>query len=262
MPKHRMQTAMIIVGVAGILAAAVWAQSPVPSSPAQQKTAIKKKARKSAPAKVDSVPAAVTLPPQDSGMPGKDLKTPALFSFRVVTEPESASVLLDDSAKGFSPCTLSFVAPGNHVLTIRKSGYYLKKAEIAVDSASPPELSFVLLKPAFLRVTSNPPGAALLIDGTKEGATPYESDKVKPGEHSLKVEIKQYAAAERFLTVKNGGRDTVNFALEHTKAYNDSVETAQRAAEKLQKDRFTFTVVSAIFCLCALLLVVIEANNQ
>ena len=262
MPKNSMKTAMIIVGAAGILAAAVWAQSPSPASPARQKVAVKKTARKSISVKTDSVPAVLPALPQDSGIPGKDTVTPVLFSFRVVTEPESASVLLDDSAKGFSPCTLSRVAPGSHVLTIRKSGCYLKKAEITVDSASPPELSFVLLKPAFLRVTSNPPGAALSIDGTKEGTTPYENDKVKPGGHSVRVELKQYAAAERSLTLNNGGRDTVHFALEHTRAYNDSVETARRASEKLQKDRFTFSIVSAIFCLCALLLVVIEANNQ
>jgi len=262
MPKNSLKMAMIIVGVAGILAAAVWAQSPAPSSPARQKAVVKKIARKSSPVQTDSIPAVIPALPQDSGISGKDSMRPTLFSFRVVTEPESASVLLDDSAKGLSPCSISGVTPGGHVLTIRKSGCYLKKAEITVDSASPPELSFVLLKPAFLRVTSNPPGAAVSIDGKKEGTAPYENDKVKPGDHSLKVELKQHAAAERSLTVKNGGRDTVHFTLEHTQVYKDSVETARRAAEKLQKDRFTFTIVSAIFCLCALLLVVIEANNQ
>jgi hypothetical protein len=243
MQKQVVRKAMAVIGVAGILAIVATTLSPAPLYAETQKTAVKKSA-------------------QDSSKADAAFKTAQLFSLKIVTEPESVSVLLDDTVKGFSPCTLSGVMPGGHVVTLKKSGYYLKKAEISVDSATPPELSFVLLKPAFLRVTSDPAGAKLFIDEKNEGTTPYENDKVKPGDHSIKVELKQFASAERSIAVKSGGRDTVYFSLEHTQVYRDSVETVLRTAEKLRKDRFTFTVVSAIFCLAAILLITIEANSN
>jgi hypothetical protein len=248
---------VLITGIACIAAAAAGAGSVESSPVMQQKAALKKKNVQKKP---DSAVSLVRL--QDSLKAAADSLARKLFSFRVVTDPESASVFLDDSLKGVSPCSLSTVAPGNHILTLKKAGHYLKKAEITVDSASPPIVSFVLLKPAFLSVICDPAGAVLSIDGKNEGITPYENDKVKPGDHTLKVELKQYATAEKAVSIKNGGRDTVRFTLEHTAAYMDSVQAARQTMEKLHKDRFVFTVVSAIFCFCAILLVVVEANNQ
>jgi hypothetical protein len=258
MPKQSVRVAVVIAAVAGMLAVAGGAQS---TADAPRKTTLKKSIRKSPVVRTDFVPAAAPLAP-DSLKADTSSPAPARFSFRVVAEPESVQVLLDDSLKGFAPCSLSGVAPGGHVLTLKKRGYYLKKAEIVVDSASPQELSFVLLKPSFLRVTSDPAGAVLFIDGKKEGVTPYENDKVKPGDHMLKVEIRDHTPGERAMAVKSGGCDTVHFALVHTRAYTDSVETALRAAEKLRKDRFIFTAVSALFSLCGIVLIIIEANSN
>jgi hypothetical protein len=258
MPKQSVRAVVVIAAVAGMLAVDGGFQD---AAGAPQKTALKKGVRKSPVVRTDSMPAAA-LPAPDSLKADMSSPAPALFSFVVAAEPESVQVLLDDSLKGFAPCSLSGVTPGGHVLTLKKRGCYLKKAEIVVDSASPRELSFVLLKPSFLRVTSSPAGAALSIDGKKEGVTPYENDKVKPGDYSLRVERRDYTPLERSLTVTSGGCDTVHFALEHSKAYTDSVETARRNAEKLRKDRFVFTAVSALFSLCGILLIIIEANSQ
>jgi hypothetical protein len=261
MTKQSVRAAVVVAAIAGILAVDGTAQNALPSSDAQQKTALKKNVRKKPAVRTDSVPA-TALRASDSLKADTLPPAPALFSFRVTVEPESVQVLLDDSLKGFAPCSLSGVAPGGHVLTLKKRGYYLKKAEIAVDSASPQELSFVLLKPSFLRVTSDPADAVLFIDGKKEGVTPFENDKVKPGDHLLRVESRDRLPGERTLVVKSGGSDTVHFALDYTKAYYDSVEKARRDAEKLHKDRFIFTAVSAFFCLCGIMLIIIEANSQ
>lgn len=187
---------------------------------------------------------------------------PKLYAFKIVTDPDSVAVLLDDSLKGASPCTLSGVVPGPHLLTLKKKGYYLKKAEITADSATPQEFTFSLLKPAFLSVISAPAGAAVSIDGQSAGTTPYANDKVKPGDHVIKLERKQYSSVEKTLSIKSGGADTLHVQLEHTVAYNDSIAAAQQATAKLHKDRNTFAVVSGIFCLCAIALIIFEAGNQ
>lgn len=255
---------LLMAGIVGITAGALRAGSAVAPGAVQQKAAIKKSIQKPKASKADSASEARS---RDSSITAADsLRRDSLmhktFTFKVVTEPESVAVLLDDSIKGMSPCSLSGVTPGNHVLTLKKIGYYLKKAEISVDSASSPELSFVLLKPAFLSVISDPAGAAVSLDGKNEGITPCGIEKVKPGDHSVRVELRQYTVMEQTVSLKNGGCDTVRLTLEHTAAYRDSVSAALQAAEKLHKERFTFSIVSAVFCLCAILLVVVEANSQ
>ncbi|MBN2188505.1 MAG: PEGA domain-containing protein [Chitinispirillaceae bacterium] len=261
MLRQSVRAVAVIAAVACMLTVDGAAQNAAPLTGVQKKTALKKSARKSPVVRTDSVPAAA-LPAPDSLKADTSSPASALFSFVVAAEPESVQVLLDDSLRGFAPCSLSGVAPGGHVLTLKKRGYYLKKAEIVVDSALPRDLSFVLLKPALLRVTSDPAGARLYLDGKEEGATPYENDKVRPGDHMLRVEMRNRTPGERTLTVKSGGSDTVHFTLDYTSAYRDSVETANRAAEKLRKDRFVFTAVSALFCLCGIVLIIIEANSN
>jgi hypothetical protein len=263
MPVQQVKKAVVMAGIAGIMIVAAVVSGAAPSAGEQVKGDVSKKAvRKGFPIQQDSVAAVVPVLEPDPSKSDTASTAPLLYSFVIVTEPDSVSVLLDDSLRGFSPCTLSGVSSGGHMVILKKNGYYLKRAEIAVDSATPPELSFVLLKPAFLRVTTDPAGARLFLDGKEEGSTPYESDRVKPGDHAVRVELRQYATAEQPVAVKNGGRDTVHFSLEHSKAYRDSVETARLAGEKLKKDRFTFSVVSAIFCMAAILLIIIEANND
>jgi hypothetical protein len=265
MRKNWMKTAVLLTAMVGMVVCTAAAQgSSTPKGALQQKETAKKPVPKKKSPKADS---AFSVLPRDTLTAGADsLRRDSLlvkqYSFKVITEPESTAVFLDDSLKGATPCTLSNVLPGGHVLTLKKKGYYLKKAEIAVDSTSPPEFTFTLLKPAFLCVISEPAGATVSIDGQNAGTTPYENDKVKPGDHALKVERKQYVPVERSITMENGGRDTVRLVLEHTAAYKDSAATAKRTEMKLRKDRNAFAIVSAIFCLCAIVLIVIEANNQ
>ncbi len=263
---------MHMAAVTGVIICAcaltIWSQNPVvPVS--QQKSAEKKNAQKPKrnTVKTDSASALSGIMLADSLRRAadslrRDSLLHMLFSFKVITDPDSAAVLLDDSARGASPCILSSVASGPHVLLLKKKGYYLKRAEISIDSASPREFSFVLLKPSFLHIVSDPSGATLSIDGKREGITPYENDKVKPGDHVLMLEMKKYVTVEKSISVKSGGNDTLRLTFEHTAAYKDSVAAAQQSAEKLRKEKSIFAVVSAVFCLCAIVLILFEANRQ
>jgi hypothetical protein len=184
-----------------------------------------------------------------------------IITLNVVTVPESAAVYLDDSLRGASPCTITGLLPGPHLLTLKKKGFYLKKAEITLDTAPVQELSFTLLQPAFLRVESTPAGAAVSIDGKKEGVSPYENDKMKPGDHAVKVELRDHVPFEKTIAVESNGRDTLRLTLDHTQAYKDSVAAAALVAEKSRRERFVFALVSALFSVCAVALVVFEASS-
>jgi hypothetical protein len=185
-----------------------------------------------------------------------------LFDLSVGTEPDSAVVVLDDSVRGMTPCTLSGIPAGNHTIILRKKGCYIKKAEVIVDSSSSKKLFFTLLKPASLWIFSEPSGAILSIDGKNEGVTPYADDKVKPGDHAISAKLKGYMLIERNLSLQNSERDTVNLIFERSKAYQDSITAIAKATVKAEKEHHAIVLASAVFCLAAIVLILIETGGQ
>lgn len=92
----------------------------------------------------------------------------------VKTEPAGVSVFLNDSLMGLSPITVEGLDIGKHYLTLKKTGYYLKKAELNIDTAGVSELFFTLQQPGGLKISSTPVGAEVLIDGKPSGKTAPE----------------------------------------------------------------------------------------
>ena len=187
---------------------------------------------------------------------------PRLFDLVVGTEPDSAQVSLDDSIRGMTPCTLSGIPAGKHTLILGKTGFYIKKAEVTFDSVSPKNLFFTLLKPAALWIISEPAGALLSIDGKNEGVTPYANDKIKPGDHAITAKLKAYLPIERTVSVQNAARDTVHLIFERSAAYRDSIAASAKVAEKAGKERRAIEIVSAVFCLAAIVLIMIETGGN
>jgi hypothetical protein len=181
----------------------------------------------------------------------------------IKSDPAGAAVYLDDSLKGESPLLIPEVAPGNHILTLKKKGCFLKKAEITVDSATTSkELSFVLLQPGSLTIETIPAGAELWIDNKKEGTTPYQTGTIKPGDHSVKVSLERYVPQERTVTIDNGGRDSLKLTFEYTPEYKKELAAVQAAQTRQLKERTYLGIVSGLFVLGALVLVFIEAMGQ
>lgn len=184
-----------------------------------------------------------------------------LFGLSVGSEPDSALVVLDDSVRGMTPCTLSDISAGNHTLILRKKGFYIKKVAVIVDSLSSKKLFFTLLKPASLWIFSEPSRAILTIDGKNEGVTPYADDKVKPGDHVISAKLKGYMPIERAVSLQSSGRDTVNLIFERSKAYQDSVAVVAKATAKAEKEHHAIVLASAVFCLAAIILILIESGG-
>lgn len=229
------------------------------AAPGQSPTGVEKqksvstKSSSSAPDSVktatDSLPAQVASAPQ--------------CTLSIKTDPAGAAVYIDDSLKGETPLTIPGVAPGNYTLILKKKGCFLKKAEIAVDSSTrQKDLAFVLLQPGFLKVESTPSGAELWIDDKKEGTTPYQTDRIKPGDHSIKLTLKKYTPMERTITISNGGRDSLNMTLEYTREYKDEMAAEEAARSREKKERMYLGIVSGVFALGAIVFVFIEAIGQ
>lgn len=183
------------------------------------------------------------------------------YAIEVTTNPDSASVMLDDSLKGVTPCSIPAISAGNHTLILKKIGCYLKKAEISVDSVSSRKFSFTLLKPATLFLRTVPPGAIFLLDGKPIGITPAIAEKIKPGSHKYAIQSAGYLAVEKSIELQSGQNDTIGITLEHSAAWHDSLALAQKKNEKKAHEKLAMAILGAIFCLLAVSLVLFQTGK-
>ncbi|MDP1915381.1 MAG: serine/threonine-protein kinase [Myxococcales bacterium] len=109
----------------------------------------------------------------------------------ITSTPSGASVRVDGKAIDCrTPCTLPSLPSGDHAVELTKAGYTPGTTQISVPSSGEANFEVTLTKEATvqpavivevaLTITSEPPGAAVTIDGTKRGVTPLTL-KVPPG---------------------------------------------------------------------------------
>lgn len=107
----------------------------------------------------------------------------------VTSDPSGASVWVDGDTRGTTPLALALLPAGRHTLTLRLAGYQEFVRQIHVPNLLPdPANPYVLQQaPGTLRVTSEPPGAAVLSGTQILGRTPLVLSDLGPGEHELRV---------------------------------------------------------------------------
>ena len=118
----------------------------------------------------------------------------------IVTEPQNATIYLDDKKKGpFAQTPWSGSIEGEHKLIIEKQGYKPVETIIAADPSklvqviSPMSQEFHL---GWIQVTSNVPGADIYLDDKSIGAiakTPLSpGQNIEPGKHTVWVTAEGY----------------------------------------------------------------------
>jgi len=108
-------------------------------------------------------PVVAPSPPHPAGAP---------VQLRVVTSPSGARVFVDGEERGPSPLSVS-VAAGAHDVVAERPRWLAAHAHVD----GPGRVQLTLSRPqARLRIVSNPPGAAVRLDGRDVGVTPLELD--------------------------------------------------------------------------------------
>jgi len=114
----------------------------------------------------------------------------------VNSTPEGAQVLVDGhhDATWLTPLNVAGLAPGQHLVSVTKSGYLPESRTIDVTSGSKSMLVIQLSQlGATAFVSSVPPGAQLFIDGRDSGkVTPVQISIDKPGIHTFLVKKQGY----------------------------------------------------------------------
>ena len=126
-------------------------------------------------------------------------------SISIYTTPSSSNIYLDNSLKGSTPLTIQKVPIGSHTIKLSKSGYDDILRTITVSSGRTTTVSESLsLQSGSIKVSSNPSGANIYLDGRFKGTTPTTLANVPIGSHVIKITKSGYNDISKSVTVSSG----------------------------------------------------------
>jgi hypothetical protein len=139
----------------------------------------------------------------------------------IVTEPQNATIYLDDKKKGkFAETPWSGSIDGEHKLIIEKRGYKPVETTIAADPTKLVQVVSVMSQEDYLgwiEVTSNVPGALIYIDDKSIGAvgkTPLvPGQNIKPGKHTFWVTSEGYDEYSETIDIAPGETKAIKATL-------------------------------------------------
>ena len=141
------------------------------------------------------------------------------YTLKIETDPKEAVIKIDGEVKGRSPDQYTLPAP-RVTLEIEKEGYKPIKEIVSLKETQTIWSRTLESLGRTVRVTSNPPGASVLLDGRDTGkVTDCEIPLVQYGLHKLKVNKEYYADWEESFTVSEGNDPVSKSALLTVKDY-------------------------------------------
>ena len=136
----------------------------------------------------------------------------------VLSTPPEATVLLDGKEVGTTPLVLPGVDAGKHVLQLRRKGHVTARREVVLGADEPRRsINVTLVRAGVIVVTSDPAGAAVLLDGKVAGRTPARLS-VEPGDHQVGLTRDGRDPDSRTVTVGEGKEVAVTVQLRLTEA--------------------------------------------
>ncbi len=127
----------------------------------------------------------------------------------IATTPPGARIFVDGKPSGAAPLELSLGGP--HTITAELDGRRAER-QITVEFAEPVQLDLSLpAATGALTVTSNAPGARVLVDGQDVGAAPFHGD-LAVGDHEVVVTATGYTTSTQTAAISAG--KTVQLAAE------------------------------------------------
>jgi formylglycine-generating enzyme required for sulfatase activity len=136
---------------------------------------------------------------------------PAFGGLQVTSEPSGASVdVLDMSdtlrKSGQTPLNISQIKSGTYKLKLEKDRYYYSETRTVTIEDSKTTEEAVTFRPKFgtLVITSEPPDAEVIFDGTPKGKTPLTLDRVLSGGYMLELRKELHLDWTGTVSIKDG----------------------------------------------------------
>ncbi len=128
-----------------------------------------------------------------------------------------AKVLVDNELVGTVPLYKKKVKVGQHIVSLQKEGYISDQEEYTIFLNDSKEVDLPVQMTLFKRyvIKSNPVGAEILVDGQRQGFTPFLLS-IAEGQHKIELRKHGYLDHKQYLSVKEIGVsiDTLEYILE------------------------------------------------
>ena len=145
----------------------------------------------------------------------------------VLSTPPEATVLLDGKEVGTTPLVLPGVEAGKHMLQVQKNGHVTARREVVLGADEPRRsINVTLVRAGVIVVTSDPAGAAVLLDGKAAGQTPVRLS-VEPGDHQLRLTLDVREPDSRTVAVGEGKEVAVAVKLRLSEAERERLRLAE-----------------------------------
>jgi 5-hydroxyisourate hydrolase-like protein (transthyretin family) len=145
---------------------------------------------------------------------------PVLTTLQVRSNPSGAKVFVDDNYVGTTPFTGKFIT-GSHTLKLIRTGYIKETKVINLEKEISLSLNITLKTSTFVKISSNPPGAKLFLNGKLKGKTPLKI-KIFTGYNNIKLTKKNYEDINAEVSVVPDTNYSFNLK---KKKYNLTVKT-------------------------------------
>lgn len=156
-----------------------------------------------------------TPEPNRRGRTKPQAAAPILAQVTVSSVPPGAQITFDGSPLCQSPCTLTDIAPGQHVVAATKAGFNSQSKTIHLKAGtSTVALQLNAVAATTLMVSSTPTGGAIVIDGRDTGRlTPTLFSFDRPGAHTVVVKRSGYLEETSTVNVQSGQAANANVTL-------------------------------------------------
>ena len=152
----------------------------------------------------------------------KPYVTPApvkdVYNYLIVKANQpNATIYIDDEFVGEQEAYKSFLAEEKHTWRIECELYHTESGVATIPDKEGVNVTIEkTLRPAygFINVTSSPEsGAIIYIDGKKVGLTPFKTDKLASGEHTVRVMKEMFSPAEKTITVTDNNTTQASMSM-------------------------------------------------
>jgi hypothetical protein len=140
-------------------------------------------------------------------------------ALQVVTSPGGADLYIDNIYQGKTSTAIGSIATGTHVVTLKQYGYQDLTGQVIIEEGKTTYLSFTLVpftEPTTgnLRISSDPGGAGIYIDGSYNGVTHADEltafTGITPGQHSVELKLSNYQGYTETVEIVAGMTSTIS----------------------------------------------------
>ena len=133
----------------------------------------------------------------------------------VHVDPAGAAVELDGAHVGNAPVLLPGVAIGKHRLTVSQPGFQSRNVDLDIRNPAPQKIDVSLVTDsATLRVSSDPIGARVFLNGVPRGETPTVLERIPEGTVTLELKADGYQDFRQEMRLAAGDDRALSLALD------------------------------------------------